>query len=68
MEKQKTISFDENTFLDFVRTRNQAVMQENSTFFYEGHEFYVGYADYLIEYLSSQHPELIIHKSYISKN
>ena len=68
MDKKKTISFDEITLLDFIRSRNHAVMEQKTTFFYDGHEFYVQYADYLIEFLSNQHPELAIHKSYFSSN
>jgi hypothetical protein len=46
-----TITWDRQMLDRFKIAYQQAVQSQRETFFFDGHEFLVGYAKYLIEYL-----------------
>lgn len=51
----KKIEFTEDNFVKFKEEYNKAVEREATSFSFEGNEFLVSYAKYLIEYLSSSY-------------
>lgn len=51
MEEQ--IRFTQESFNRFKIAHNTCIELGDETFTFDGHEFLLGYADYLIEYLES---------------
>lgn len=51
----KKIEFTKDKFEQFKVAYNKAVEEGVKSFFFDGHEFLVSYAKYLIEYLSSSY-------------
>ena len=54
MEDYKQLHATPDWLRGFKRAYNTAVKQGKDTFLYEGNEFYVGYAQYLIIYLEGK--------------
>ena len=52
--KQEMISFTEADLAEFKSAYNTAVKDNQDSFIFENHEYVVGYAKYLIEYLNSK--------------
>ena len=50
----KLVSFDEQTLELFKSSYNQAIALKQESFLFNGDEYIVGYAKYLIEYLNLQ--------------
>ncbi len=48
----KKIEFDQDKFTKFKEDYNNAVKEGAESFFFDGNQFLVSYAKYLIEYLS----------------
>ena len=53
----KQLSWTKEAFLKFKKAYELALNQKNESFFFEGNEFLVSYAKYLIEYLEPQFKE-----------
>lgn len=51
----KKIEFDQDKFTKFKEDYNKAVEEGVNSFFFDGHEFLVSYAKYLLEYLSNNY-------------
>jgi hypothetical protein len=68
MESKKSIFFDEDTFVEFVRSRNKAVIQGRTEFLFQNNQILVDYADLVIDYLGEKFPDIVLQKSYVSKN
>ncbi len=52
--KQKTLDWDKAKLKEFKKAYEEGVINRGSTFMFEGHEFYVTYAKYLIEHLTNE--------------
>lgn len=63
-EKKITVEW----FHRFIVARNRAAVQGDEAFTFDGHDFLVKYADYLIEYISGLGPEFEVDKTLISLN
>ena len=53
----KKLSWTKETFLKFKKDYEIALKENHESFFFEGNEFLVSYAKYLIEYLEPQFKE-----------
>lgn len=53
----KQLSWTKKTFTYFKRHYIRALNNNQSSFFFEGNEFFTSYAKYLIEYLEPQFKE-----------
>ncbi len=52
--KQKILDQDKAKLKEFKKAYEEGVVNRGSTFMFEGHEFYVTYAKYLIEHLTNE--------------
>jgi hypothetical protein len=50
----KTVSFDEDKLSNFKRAYNNAKKEGKDIFIFDGNEFVLGYAKYMIEYLEGK--------------
>lgn len=65
--EQNCIKFTAEVFVDFIKARNKAVLQEKEIFMFQENEISVSYANYLIAYVSIM-LDLEVKTTYISKN
>lgn len=49
-----TINFTKNKLIQFKKEYQKAIENKNESFIFNGNEFLVSYAKYLIEYLETQ--------------
>lgn len=52
--EQATMSFDEKKLSEFKVAFEEAKKTKEHYFMFDGHEFFLGYAKYMIEYLEHQ--------------
>lgn len=52
--EETTIKFDRNRLSEFKMAFNEAKKKNEHYFMFDGHEFFLGYAKYAIEYLENE--------------